>query len=53
MLAWLIGILLSLRSLLAARAAREAEILALRQRLLVLKRKSLARPRLRNIATRT
>jgi hypothetical protein len=49
MLAWLTRILLALRSLIEARASREAEILILRQQLLVLNRKSSARFRLRNI----
>jgi transposase InsO family protein len=49
MLALLIRILLSLHSVFAARASREAEILVLRQQLLVLNRKSLVRPRLRNV----
>jgi hypothetical protein len=49
MLALPIRILLSLRSAFNARASREAEILVLRQQLLVLNRKRLARPRLRNI----
>ena len=48
MLAWLTRILLGLRSVLEARAAREAEILALRQQLLVLNR-GRPRVRLRNI----
>ena len=39
MLAWLTRILLALRSVLEARASREAEILALRQQLLVLNRR--------------
>lgn len=46
--AWLTRILLALRSLTEARASREAEILLLRQQLLVLNRKSV-RFRLRNI----
>lgn len=45
MLALLIRILLSLRSVFAARASREAEILVLRQQLLVLNRKSSTRLR--------
>ena len=49
MLAWLTRILLALRSVIEARASREAEILVLRQQLLVLSRKSSARLRLRNI----
>jgi transposase InsO family protein len=48
MLAWLTRILLALRSGLEARASREAEILALRQQLLVLNRRH-PRVRLRNI----
>jgi len=40
MLAWLIRILLWLRSLFEVRASREAEILVLREQLLVLGRKS-------------
>ena len=48
MLAWLTRILLALRSVLEARASREAEILALRQQLLVLNRRH-PRVRLRNI----
>ena len=49
MLAWLSRILLALRSVIEARASREAEILVLRQQLLVLSRKSSARLRLQNI----
>jgi hypothetical protein len=49
MLGWLTGIVLVLRSLFAVRAAREAEILVLRQQLLVLNCKSPKRARLRNI----
>jgi transposase InsO family protein len=49
MLALLIRILLALRSVSEARASREAEILVLRQQLLVLSRKSGRRVRLRNI----
>ena len=49
MIAWLIRILLWLRSLVEVRASREAEILVLRQQLLVLGRRSPKRPRLRNI----
>jgi hypothetical protein len=49
MFALLSRILLALRSVFEARASREAEILVLRQQLLVLNRKPLARPRLRNI----
>jgi len=49
MLALLSRILLVLRSAFEARAAREAEILVLRQQLLVLSRKSRRRIRLRNI----
>jgi len=49
MFASLIRFLLALRSVIAAHASREAEILVLRQQLLVLKRKSPARLRLRNI----
>ena len=48
MFALLIRILLGLRSVLEVRAVREAEILVLRQQLLVLSRRS-PRPRLRNI----
>jgi transposase InsO family protein len=48
MLAWLTRILLALRSVVEARASREAEILALRQQLLVLSRRR-PRVRLRNI----
>ena len=48
MLAWLTRILLALRSVLEARASREAEILALRQQLLVLNRRH-PRVRLRNL----
>ncbi|MGA9721225.1 MAG: hypothetical protein WBQ86_02120 [Candidatus Binatus sp.] len=49
MLAWLTRILLALRSVIEARASREAEILVLRQQLLVLNRAASARSRLRNI----
>jgi transposase InsO family protein len=49
MIAWLIRILLWLRSLVEVRASREAEILVLRQQLLVLGRRSPKRARLRNI----
>src|SRR5215470_20104899 len=49
MLALLIRILLALRSLLEISASREAEILVLRQQLLVLSRKSPKRARLLNI----
>ena len=49
MLALLIRFLLALRSVSEARASREAEILVLRQQLLVLSRKSRKRVRLRNI----
>ncbi len=49
MFALLSRILLTLRSAFEARAAREAEILVLRQQLLVLSRKSRPRVRLRNI----
>ena len=49
MFALLIRILLALRSVFEARASREAEILVLRQRLLVLNRKAPKRARLRNI----
>jgi len=49
MFAWLTRILLALRSVIEARASREAEILVLRQQLLVLNRKSSVRLRLRNI----
>jgi len=49
MIALLTRILLALRSLLEVRASREAEILLLRQQLLVLGRKSPTRARLRNI----
>jgi transposase InsO family protein len=45
----LLRFLLALRSIIEARASREAEILVLRQQLLVLNRKSPARLRLRNI----
>lgn len=48
MLVWLTRILLALRSGLEARASREAEILALRQQLLVLNRRR-PRVRLRNL----
>ena len=49
MLALLIRFLLALRSVSEARASREAEILVLRQQLLVLSRRSRKRVRLRNI----
>jgi hypothetical protein len=49
MLGLLIRFLLALRSVSEARASREAEILVLRQQLLVLKRKSRKRVHLRNI----
>ena len=49
MLALLIRLLLALRSVSEARASREAEILVLRQQLLVLSRKSRKRVHLRNI----
>jgi transposase InsO family protein len=49
MFALLSRILLALRSAFEARAAREAEILVLRQQLLVLSRKSRKRVRLRNV----
>ncbi len=49
MLALLRRILLALRSGFEARASREAEILVLRQRLLVLSRKTRKRIRLRSI----
>jgi hypothetical protein len=49
MVALLSRILLALRSLLEVSASREAEILILRQQLLVLSRKSSKRIRLRNI----
>ena len=49
MFALLSRILLALRSAFEARAAREAEILVLRQQLLVLSRRSRKRVRLRNI----
>ena len=49
MLALLTKILLALRSLLEVPASREAEILVLRQQLLVLSRKSPKRARLRNV----
>jgi transposase InsO family protein len=49
MFALLTRFLLALRSVVEARASREAEILVLRQQLLVLNRKSPARLRLRNI----
>ena len=49
MFALVIRLLLALRSMSAARASREAEILVLRQQLLVLNRKSRKRVRLRNI----
>jgi transposase InsO family protein len=48
MVAWLIRILLALRSVSKARASREAEILVLRQQLLVLNRRR-PRVRLRNV----
>ena len=47
--ALVIRFLLALRSAIEARASREAEILVLRQQLLVVNRKSAARLRLRNI----
>jgi len=49
MLGLLIRFLLALRSVSEARASREAEILVLRQQLLVLSRRSRKRVRLRNI----
>jgi len=49
MFALLIRILLILRSVLEARTSREAEILVLRQQLLVLSRKARRRSRLRNL----
>jgi hypothetical protein len=49
MLGLLTRIRLVLRSLFEVRAAREAEILILRQQLLVLSRKSPKRAQLRNI----
>src|SRR5271166_2890501 len=49
MLGLLIRFLLALRSVSEARASRKAEILVLRQQLLVLSRKSRKRVRLRNI----
>jgi len=49
MFGFLTRILLALRSLFVARALLEAEILVLRQQLLVLSRKSLKRARLRNL----
>ena len=49
MVALLSRILLALRSLLEVSASREAEILILRQQLLVLSRRSPKRIRLRNI----
>lgn len=49
MLAWLTRILLALRSVIEARGSREAEILVLRQQLLILNRASSARLRLWNI----
>jgi hypothetical protein len=49
MFALLTRFLLALRSVIEARASREAEILVLRQQLLVLNGKSPARVRLRNI----
>jgi transposase InsO family protein len=49
MLAFLTRIVLALRSELDSRASREAEILVLRQQLMVLARKSRKRVRLRNI----
>jgi hypothetical protein len=49
MLGLLIRFLLALRSVSEARASREAEILVLRQQLLVLNRRSRKRVRLRNI----
>ena len=45
----LTGVLRALLSVLAARGSREAEILVLRQQLLVLSRKAPKRARLRNI----
>src|SRR5215472_9546878 len=48
MLTWLTGILLALRSVVEARASREAEVLALGQQLLMLSRRH-PRVRLRNI----
>lgn len=49
MLAWLIRILLALRSVSEARASREAEILVLRQQLVVLSRRSRKQVRLLNL----
>jgi hypothetical protein len=49
MLALLIRFLLALRSVSEARASREAEVLVLRQQLLVLSRMSRKRIRLRSI----
>jgi transposase InsO family protein len=49
MLAFLTRFVLALRSALDSRASREAEILVLRQQLLILNRKSRKRVRLRNI----
>jgi hypothetical protein len=49
MFALLTRFLLALRSVIEARASRGAEILVLRQQLLVLKRRSPARLRLQNI----
>lgn len=49
MLAFLTRIVLALRSGLDSRASREAEILVLRQQLMVLNRKSQKRVRLQNI----
>lgn len=49
MLAWLTRIWRVVRSLIKVHASREAEILVLRQQLLVLNRNSSARARLRNI----
>src|SRR5215469_10482726 len=49
MVAFLSRLLLVLRSSLTSAARREAEILVLRQQLLVLSRKSRARVRLRNL----
>ncbi len=49
MTALLIRILLAVHSLFVVRASREAEILVMRQQLLVLSRKSQKRARLRDI----
>jgi hypothetical protein len=49
MLALVARFLLALRSVIGARASREAEILVLRQQVLVLNRRSPARLRLQNI----